>query len=136
MATTATETETETRRGDRPRTLLVAGDLTVVVTVVVAGALGHGTNPVGDPIRTLDTLAPFLIGWGGLALLLGVYTRDSVGPRTVAAAWLGAANVGLILRGSPFFHGGTTWPFPLVVTGTVLLALLVWRAVAGSVLSA
>lgn len=112
---------------------VVAGDLLVIVGVIVAGELSHGVSPVSDPLLVLDTLVPFLVGWALVAAVLGAYDREAlsgtaVSVRIAAGTWFGAANVGLLLRGSPYFHGGVTWPFPLVVTGTVLVVLVVWRA--------
>lgn len=113
---------------------VLAGDLLVVVGVLVAGELSHGVSPISDPLLVLDTLVPFLVGWVLVAALLGAYDAEALSGsvasvRVGAGAWIGAANVGLILRGSPYFHGGVTWPFPLVATGTVLVVLVAWRAV-------
>jgi hypothetical protein len=113
------------------RSRLAVGDAVVVTGVVLAGDLTHGTNPVTAPLSAAETLVPFLAGWLLVAALVGVYDAD--GPwratRLVAAAWLGGANLGLIARGSPALSGGTTWPFPLVITGSVLGALVLWRGV-------
>jgi hypothetical protein len=97
------------------------------------GELSHGINPIANPVWTAETVLPFLVGWVVVSLLLKAYdgrTRRLVPSlRTASVTWLGAANLGLVARGSPYLHGGTTWPFPLVVTGFVLLALLAWRSV-------
>lgn len=127
-------TATATLRPYRPALSLAAGDLLVIVATIVYGELDHGINPLEEPMLVLDTMIPFLLGWVVLAALLGVYSERARADRrwslrVTAAAWLGAANVGLILRGSDLFHGNTLWPFPLVITGTVLVGLLVWRAV-------
>lgn len=114
--------------------IVAVGDVAVLVLVLLYGELDHGINPVENPVWTAETILPFLLGWVLVAAILGIYDErtDRLLPslRTVAGAWLGAANVGLVARGSPYFHGGTTWPFPLVITGFVLLALLAWRLVA------
>ncbi len=129
------ETASRRVRLDRPTLSLVAGDVLVLVAVVVAGEISHGIDPLARPVLVLDTLAPFLVGWTALAALLGAYgrtvqTRPLASIRVGAGAWVGAANVGLILRSSPLFHGGTTYPFNLVITATVLVGLVAWRAVA------
>lgn len=108
---------------------LATGDALVVTGVVLAGDLSHGTDPLTEPVAALSTLLPFLAGWLLAAGLLSVYGAG--GPETairrVAGAWLAGANLGLLARGSPLVAGGTTWPFPLVITGTVLGFLVVWR---------
>lgn len=124
---------------DRWRGIVAVGDLAIVVLVLLYGELSHGINPIAQPVWTAETILPFLAGWVLLAGVLGIYddrtTRLVPSLRTTAGAWLGAANVGLVARGSPYLHGGTAWPFPLVVTGFVLLGLLAWRAVAATLLS-
>ncbi len=114
---------------------LAVGDAAVVVGVVLAGLVSHGTNPLTAPLAAVETLAPFLAGWLVAAGLVGVYRAEDDGDalRLVAGAWLAGANLGLLARGSPYLTGGTTWPFPLVITGTTLGALLLWR---GAVLAA
>jgi hypothetical protein len=125
---------------DRPTALLAAGDAAVVTGVLLVGELTHDVAILANLTRVSKLVAAFLLGWFLLAGLLGLYDGRSweLWPslRTTTAAWLGAANVGLLLRGSPLLAGGTTWPFPLVITGLVLLALLAWRlAVVGVVTS-
>jgi hypothetical protein len=126
-------TAAPTTTPDRWQAVVALGDIAVLVLVLLYGELSHGINPVENPVWTAETILPFLVGWAVVAALLGSYdgrTRRLVPSlRTTAVTWLGAANVGLVARGSPFLHGGTTWPFPLVITGFVLLALLAWRSV-------
>lgn len=113
---------------------VAAGDLLVIVGAILAGELSHGIDPVSAPLQVLETMVPFLLGWVLLSLLLGAYDADALSGiagsvRVGAGAWIGAANVGLILRQSPLFEGGIRYPFPLVITGTVLVLLVAWRAV-------
>lgn len=115
---------------------LAAGDVVVIVGLLLVGELSHGITPWGQPVRVLGTLVPFLIGWVVTAAVLGTYADRLLATpawlvRTGAATWLGAAGVGLLLRGSPLFHGDVTWPFPLVITGLGLAVVVVWRTVAG-----
>ncbi len=114
---------------DRTRRRVAVGDALVVVGVVVAGDSSHGTNPLTEPLSAAETLVPFLFGWLVAASLVGVYRASDPRRelRLVTGAWLAGANVGLLLRASPLLAGGTTWPFPLVLTGGVLVALLAWR---------
>jgi len=111
------------------RVRLAVGDAAVVAGVVLAGQVSHGVNPLAAPLSTAETLIPFLAGWLVAAGLIGVYRGDDPRRawRLVAGAWIAGANLGLIARASPLFSGGTVWPFPLVITGTTLGALLVWR---------
>ncbi len=115
------------------RTRLAVGDAAVVAAVVLAGQMSHGTEPLAAPLATLETLGPFLAGWLVAAGLVGVYRAAPGAFGLVAGAWLAGANLGLLARGSPYLSGGTTWPFPLVITGTTLGMLLLWR---GAVLAA
>jgi len=128
-----TAVQTGSRDGsiDRERVGIGVVDLGIVVGLVLLGNVEHGGNPIVEPLASLETVAPFVIGWIAVAALAGVYTRANLigtdGLRLTATAWIAAANVGLMLRGSPLFEGGTTWPFPVVITGIVLVALLGWR---------
>lgn len=128
---TAVRTDDRAETVDRETLLLGAGDVIAVAALLVYGQLSHGVSPIEQPLETLETIAPFAIGWLVVAALAGLYRRSvSVSlPRTVrltTVVWLGAANVGLILRQGAF--GDTAaWPFPLVITGFGLLLLVGWR---------
>ncbi|QLK26202.1 DUF3054 domain-containing protein [Natrinema zhouii] len=128
---TAVQTGSRDGSVDRERVVTGVVDLVIVVALVLLGNVEHGGNPIAEPLASLETVVPFVIGWVGVALLAGVYTRNRFAGtddfRLTAVTWIAAANVGLMLRGSPLFEGGTTWPFPVVITGTVLVALLGWR---------
>lgn len=106
-------------------------DAVMVIAVLIAGEVQHGVDPVGDPLRVVGTLVPFLAGWVLFAGVAGLYARTDrsfvAELRLLVVTWFAAANVGLVLRSSPWLHGGVTWPFGVVVTGTVLVVLLVWR---------
>ena len=111
--------------------ILAALDTLVVIAVLIAGELQHGFDPIGDPGRVVGTMAPFLAGWFVFAGVAGLYARTDrplvADLRLLVVTWFAGANVGLVLRSSPWFHGGVSWPFGVVVTGTVLVVLLVWR---------
>ena len=102
-----------------------------LTVVLIAGEIQHGFGPLSDPLRVAETLVPFLVGWLVLAGVAGLYARTDrtlvADLRLLIATWFAGANVGLVLRSSPWFHGGVRWPFGVVVTGTVLVALVVWR---------
>lgn len=110
---------------------LAALDTLVVIAVLIAGELQHGFDPIGDPGRVVGTLTPFLVGWFVFAGLAGLYARADrpivADLRLLVVTWFAGANVGLVLRSSPWLHGGVSWPFGVVVTGTVLVVLLAWR---------
>ncbi|WP_254764096.1 DUF3054 domain-containing protein [Natrinema marinum] len=128
---TAVRTETRDGTVSRDRLVTATVDTALVVGLVLLGNVEHGGNPIADPLASLETVAPFAIGWIAVALLAGVYTREEFEPvgdyRLLAVTWIAAANVGLMLRASSLFEGGANWPFPLVITGFGLLALLGWR---------
>lgn len=128
---TTPRTTTREEPVDRETLLLGAADVVVVVAFVSVGLVSHGIDPITKPIAALETVAPFVIGWLAVAPLAGVYARRWTSvphvARVTAIAWIAAANVGLILRSSPLFDGGTVWPFSLVITGFGLLVLVGWR---------
>lgn len=136
-------TTTYLRSQVEPTTLavgLAVGDLLAIATFVAAGRVQHLGRPIGDPIGFLDTLAPFLIGWGLAALVGGLYTHDAVlTPRRAISwtlpAWVLAVLVGAGLRATSLFQG-TAAPTFVVVTflvGGTLLAS--WRALAATIVS-
>ncbi|WP_394742010.1 DUF3054 domain-containing protein [Natronococcus roseus] len=117
---------------DREGLALGAVDLALLAAIIVVGQLSHGVDPVGEPLTALETVVPFAVGWLAMAPLAGLYAPGvAASPahtvRLTTVAWVAAANVGLILRASALFDGGAVWPFPLVMTGFGLLALVGWR---------
>ena len=126
---TAVQSDSREATPDRQRAIVGGGDLVVIIGTVLLGNVEHGGNPIADPLASFTTAVPFVIGWLAVAALAGVYTRAAGidDTRLTAVSWIAAANVGLMIRGSPLFDGGTTWPFPIVITGAVLVALLGWR---------
>lgn len=131
---TAVQSETRDTTSDRERIATGVLDVVLVAGLVLVGRVSHGDSPIAEPIASLETIAPFVLSWFAIAALAGVYTRDrpavGQGLRLVTVSWIAAANVGLMLRASSLFEGSATWPFPLVITGTGLVALLGWRVLA------
>ncbi|MGQ3413082.1 DUF3054 domain-containing protein [Natrinema sp. LN54] len=127
---TAVQTGARDSAAGRQRVGIAVVDTVLIAGFVLLGRIEHGGNPLAEPLASLETIAPFVIGWLAVALLAGIYTRDRPvgrdGLRLTAVAWIAAANVGLMLRVS-LFEGSATWPFPLVITGFGLLVLLGWR---------
>lgn len=113
---------------------LVVGivDVVVIASLVLYGFVTHGGSPVADPAGAVETITPFVVGWG-VAVALGDPYGESAfdsavgAARTVSLYWLAAANVGMVLRASPWFEGGVAWAFPLVMTGIGLVGLVGWR---------
>lgn len=123
---------------DRRTALVAAGDLLLLAALLTVGVIQHGTDPLADPLATVETMAPFVLAWFPVAALAGLYAADTIGSprrtvRLTTLAWLAAANVGLILRSSPLFDGGAAWPFDLVITGLGLVILVVWRGAIAAV---
>lgn len=117
---------------DRTTLLLAAGDVALISGLLLYGHSLHYGNPFADPFGAAELLGPFLIGWALAALLAGVYARGVVSSATRAArlttlAWFAAANLGLVLRSSPLFDGGSPWPFNLIITAFGLVVLVGWR---------
>ncbi|MFC4437701.1 MULTISPECIES: DUF3054 domain-containing protein [Natrialbaceae] len=117
---------------DRETIALGGADVALLAGILLVGQRSHGVNPLAEPLVALETVIPFVAGWLVMATLAGVYASgvsSSVArtARTTTVAWIAGANVGLLLRASPLFDGGAAWPFPLVITGFGLLALVAWR---------
>jgi hypothetical protein len=113
--------------------VLAVGDSLALTVFVVVGAVSHGRQPLSNPGPVAAILVPFLLAWGAVALLGGLYTADAVADvrralgRTVPA-WVVAALLGQGLRATPLFRGGTSVAFALVtlVVGGALVGG--WRA--------
>ncbi|WP_226479065.1 DUF3054 domain-containing protein [Natrinema amylolyticum] len=128
---TAVQTGVRDSAAGRARIAAGAVDVVLVAAMVLYGYVDHGGDPIAAPLAALETIAPFVIGWLAVAVIADVYARDRLlgrdELRLTAIAWIAAANVGLMIRGSPLFQGGTSWPFPVVITVSVLVVLLGWR---------
>lgn len=116
---------------DRETLVLGIGDVVLIAGLVVVGQLSHGTNPLAQPVTSLEAITPFVIGWLVVAVVAGVYARPVASSvtrvaRLTTVTWIAAANVGLILR-QAVFADTAAWPFPLVMTGFGLLLLVGWR---------
>lgn len=112
--------------------LLGAVDVGLIALLVIVGLLDHEPDPLGAPQYALETILPFVLGWLAVSVASGAYQsgidRDPArAARVAAVGWIAAANVVLILRSSPLFHGGADWPFNLVMTGLGLLVVVAWR---------
>lgn len=127
-------------RFDRSATtaILLIGDLAIITLQLSAGLLTHGVDPLATPVYTVETVAPFLLGWLVVAPMLGVYTvrmRESFVETllSVGIAWICAALLGLGLRATPWLSGGAPVAFVAVTIGVGLATLLAWRFVATAI---
>lgn len=116
----------------RETLLLGAADVGLIALLVLVGLIDHDTNPLGAPVYALETVLPFVAGWLALGPAAGAYRRGierdpARAARATAVGWIAAANVGLILRSSPLFHGESGWAFNVVMTGLGLVLLVGWR---------
>lgn len=121
---------------DRDAWPMALGDVVLLVLVFASGTVRHNGLDVlwTEPLYTLATIAPFLVGWAVAAPLLGAYhprTRASLGwaVGAVVPAWLVADALALGLRATPWLHGGVSPVFALVTVVTGIGGLIVWRIV-------
>jgi hypothetical protein len=104
---------------------LAVGDLLAILGVLTIGMLQHGTLIPG---RAAGVYAPFLIGWGVAALLIGAYSAGAAESAKAAIplgvrAWVLAALAGFGLRATAVFPGDLAIAFvliTLVLTGILL----------------
>ncbi|QFU83688.1 DUF3054 domain-containing protein [Natronorubrum aibiense] len=127
----AVQTTDRSRGIDRETLLLGVCDVGLLAGLVIVGQLSHDVNPITQPVASLEAIAPFIIGWLVVAAVIGLYTQSAASSvaqaaRLTTATWLGAANIGLLLR-QGVFGDTAAWPFPLVITGFGLLLLVGWR---------
>jgi len=117
-------------RRDKPRTAVLAlGDASVVVALVTAGAVHHGS---AAPVRLASVALPFVFGWFVVAPLAGAYA-EYPSRRNEAFATLGAwgvaALVGLALRSTSLFVGRSPPSFGFVMVVVGGFAVVSWRLV-------
>jgi len=116
-----------------PRNVKVAlVDVALIAVFVLVGEVNHGISPLESPLRVLGTFAPFLVGWVVVSVLLGTYRsrafRSAKAAASVAgAAWISAALLGQLLRGTALFHGDLTLAFTIVSILVGLALLVPWR---------
>ncbi|MFC7027763.1 DUF3054 domain-containing protein [Halomicroarcula sp. GCM10025324] len=119
---------------------LALGDVLAILVFVVAGEYSHGIDPFVNVGRVGGTVAPFLIGWGLVAIIGGFYaSRSRLSPgRTLAATFVGwvlAVVVAQLLRATEVFHGDAALTFALVSTFVGGTLLCLWRVVATFIVS-
>ncbi|BAS27230.1 DUF3054 domain-containing protein [Limnochorda pilosa] len=120
------------REGELPahRGILVAGDM---VAFLVFGALGRASHGVAASLwGTVEAALPFALAW--LVVGAGLHAFDPArlarpadAVKRTALTWLAAWPVGLLLR-ALLLQREVPWSFALVVLGTNLVILGLWRA--------
>jgi hypothetical protein len=112
---------------------VATGDCILLIAFAVIGRWSHHELSVGGLWTTLGTAAPFLVGWGVTAPLLGAYepgafrTYGSAFSRLLAI-WPIALIVALVIR-SVVDQEIPAFAFILVALLFNLLTLSIWRAV-------
>ncbi len=123
---------------DRKRlTILILGDLLVVLVTTLAGFANHGEMQTAAFDRMAATFLPFAAAWFLVAPWLGCFdARRMMEPAHMGRAPLAAvlsAPLGAVLRG--LWLGAPVVPVFAVVMGAVLgAAMFVWRLVAAALL--
>ncbi len=112
---------------------LLAGDLLVLLLFVFIGQRDHGMSLTGALPSLLATTLALALPWAVVAWLLGVLRLPGDRPAAawlgrVAAAWLIAAPLGLILRALWRGQASIILIFMIVALGLGGLFVLVWRA--------
>jgi len=103
---------------------LAVGDLLAILGVLTYGMIEHGTFAAGHAI---EVYAPFVIGWGVAAVLIGAYSPGAAESAKAAIplglrTWILAALIGFGLRWA-VFTGGLDPIFvaiTLVLTGVLI----------------
>ncbi|MEJ8548602.1 DUF3054 domain-containing protein [Brevibacillus borstelensis] len=109
--------------------VLLAGDLAAFLLFTYYGKLAHGLPATASGI--METLAPFLLAWIVVALLLHPYRHQSwekAGRQLLNTLlmWTLAAPIGLVIR-SLWLGTPLTWLFAAVAYFIMLAFLLAWR---------
>lgn len=110
--------------------ILVGGDM---LAFLLFGALGRASHGLEVSLGTaIGAAYPFALAWLGMGALLGVF-RPARAARPLEAVkwawitWVVSWPVGLLLR-SLILQRPAPWTFALVVLGTNLVILGLWRA--------
>lgn len=111
---------------------LIVFDFLLIVALVAWGLTTHHVDPLDRPLYTLQTAAPFLVGWLIMAPVAGALSRQARSRVTftgiaAGASWLGAAIIGSAIRATPLLPGGADPVFVLVMVGTGLVIMVPWR---------
>lgn len=114
---------------------LLAGDWLLIALFVFIGQRDHDMAIIASLPSFFSTTLALTLPWTVVAWLMGALRS----PRwaelwpwlgRVAAAWLIASPLGLILRAWSRQQGSIAVPFMLVTLGLGVLSMLAWRALA------
>lgn len=116
--------------GNSKLSVLVIGDLLMLLIFVVIGRISHGMTS-DWLVNVLRIAAPFVVGWGIAALIVGAYRpQDWNLPKAFmarsVAAWLLADGLAFLLRHF-VMQDRITLPFALTSIAFTGLFLLAWR---------
>lgn len=118
--------------------VLLAIDIALITILIAWGLTEHEINPLARPSYTLQTSAPFVIGWLIMSPLAGAYSSKafrSLRAMVLAtfAGWIGAVMVGVAIRATPLVPGSGDPVFLLVMVAFGLVVMLPWRVLFGFV---
>lgn len=114
--------------------LLVAGDALALLVFATIGRASHGeASGLAALAQTVETAAPFVVGWFAITPFAGLYRADIADqPRRMlprlALAWLVAWPIGLGLR-ALIRQSGIPLSFALVTFISVLVIMAAWRGI-------
>lgn len=109
---------------------LVAGD---AFTLLLFAWIGRASHAEGlDVVETVETAAPFLLGWFIAAPLLGGYGSEATADvrsavKATARSWIAGIPLGLLFR-ALYLRKGIPVSFAIVSMLTTLMLLSLWRA--------
>ena len=120
-------------RLDRGAIPLLIGDIVVILSILTAGAYQHTPDLVSDVTFMSGLFAPFLIGWGLAAPVIGAYSPGATETSKAAIplalrSWIPAAVIAFLLRYAGVFRGGVAPAFAAVIIVLGMIGLGVWRA--------
>ncbi|NKE08969.1 MULTISPECIES: DUF3054 domain-containing protein [Kocuria] len=108
--------------------LWVVIDVLLICVFATVGRAAHGENPLGFPDTAWPFLAAAAVGWVGIAMA----GRPGISIQGGLLLWIVTVVGGMALR---TVSGQGVEPSFILVASTVLLVFLVgWRAIAGTVL--
>jgi hypothetical protein len=102
--------------------------------IVVFVLVGRGRHEIDEGIGWLATLLwPLFVGWFGVALLTGLYTRASRVWLALFVTWLGGIAIAALLRGT-FTDRPYVSIFTVIAIAFLGITTFVWRAMAALIL--
>jgi hypothetical protein len=122
------------------RTALVLGDVAALVGFIAYGLTSHGVDPVQYPTHTAITAVPFVLAWGIVAPVGGLYRTPVLGSVRstlfqLAIVWTAVTLLGGAIRHTSAFPGEAPPIFLLTTFVFGLAFLLPWRLLATAVRS-